>query len=157
LSVAYEVRLARLEDVAGVLRVEQASREAPHWDDARYRAMLDADEGALRRALWVAIADGNVIGFAAVSVVLDEAELESIAVEQSWRKRGVGRALSEAMFLWVREAGAMRMRLEVRASNVGAQALYKSFGFIFGGVRCAYYSEPVEDALLFARTLLEVS
>jgi ribosomal-protein-alanine N-acetyltransferase len=154
LSVSYQVRLARLEDVAGVLRVERASREAPHWDDARYGAMLDVGDSALRRALWVAIADGNVIGFVAVSVVLDEAELESVAVEQHWRKRGVGRALSEAAFAWVREARAVTLRLEARASNVGAQALYASLGLIPSGVRRAYYSDPVEDALLFTRTLL---
>jgi ribosomal-protein-alanine N-acetyltransferase len=152
--VAYQVRLARLEDVAGVLQVERASREAPHWDDARYRAMLDVGDGVLRRALWVAIVDGNVIGFAAVAVVLDEAELESIAVEDSWRKRGVGRALSEAAIDWVREAGAATLRLEVRAANVGAQALYKSLGLFSSGVRRAYYSDPVEDALLFTRSLL---
>jgi [ribosomal protein S18]-alanine N-acetyltransferase len=39
----------------------------------------------------------------------------------------------------------------VRASNVEAQALYRRFGFAPVGVRKAYYTHPVEDALVMLR------
>ena len=44
--------------------------------------------------------------------------------------------------------GASQLTLEVRASNHGAQALYRSFGFVPGGARTAYYADNREDALI---------
>jgi ribosomal-protein-alanine N-acetyltransferase len=43
--------------------------------------------------------------------------------------------------------GVFRVFLEVRVSNVAAQALYEKFGFTRQGVRSKYYSDS-EDALL---------
>ena len=44
--------------------------------------------------------------------------------------------------------GARRMTLEVRVSNERAQALYRKMGFSPSGVRPAYYSDNMEDALI---------
>ena len=49
------------------------------------------------------------------------------------------------------ELGARRATLEVRRSNEAARLLYERFGFSVGGVRPAYYSKPVEDALILWR------
>jgi hypothetical protein len=40
------------------------------------------------------------------------------------------------------------LTLEVRVSNVGAQAMYRQFGFETAGVRKNYYAETNEDALI---------
>jgi ribosomal-protein-alanine N-acetyltransferase len=45
------------------------------------------------------------------------------------------------------ERSCEAMTLEVRVSNVGAQALYRSFGFVPAGVRQRYY-ENTEDAIV---------
>jgi ribosomal-protein-alanine N-acetyltransferase len=44
--------------------------------------------------------------------------------------------------------GATGLTLEVRLSNLGAQALYRRFGFEPVGVRKGYYVETKEDALI---------
>jgi ribosomal-protein-alanine N-acetyltransferase len=49
------------------------------------------------------------------------------------------------------ELGARRATLEVRRSNEAARLLYERFGFSVAGVRVAYYSKPVEDALVLWR------
>jgi ribosomal-protein-alanine N-acetyltransferase len=40
-----------------------------------------------------------------------------------------------------------RVTLEVRKSNLAAQKLYQSMGFLTTGVRKGYYSDDGEDAL----------
>jgi ribosomal-protein-alanine N-acetyltransferase len=47
--------------------------------------------------------------------------------------------------------GARRATLEVRRSNEPARRLYERLGFSIAGVRRAYYSHPVEDALVLWR------
>ena len=149
------VRRAGVEDLEGLLRVERGTRGAPHWDEAQYRAMLqDQGQDVLRRGLFVAVVDERVVGFAAGAVVLEEAELESVAVDDAWRRCGVGRALSEAVFAWAGAQGATRMRLEVRSANGAAQGLYRGMGFEECGLRRGYYADPVDDAVLMTLTLL---
>ncbi len=50
--------------------------------------------------------------------------------------------------------GAQRATLEVRRSNEVARRLYEQFGFAVAGVRRAYYTHPVEDALVLWREQL---
>jgi len=148
------VRRAEVEDLEGVLRLEQGTSEAPHWDEAQYRVMLqDAGQDVLRRVLFVAVDGKRVVGFAAGAVVVEEAELESVAVDDAWRRWGVGRALSEAVFGWAGTQGAKRVRLEVRAANEAAHALYLGLGFEACGMRRGYYVDPVDDAVLMTLTL----
>jgi ribosomal-protein-alanine N-acetyltransferase len=47
--------------------------------------------------------------------------------------------------------GAVRAILEVRQSNEPARILYERFGFSVTGIRRAYYSKPVEDAIVLSR------
>jgi [ribosomal protein S18]-alanine N-acetyltransferase len=62
-------------------------------------------------------------------------------------------ALLRVCMEWAANAGASSMRLEVRASNTAALALYQRHGFSAVGSRYAYYSAPVEDAVLLQAPL----
>jgi ribosomal-protein-alanine N-acetyltransferase len=80
-------------------------------------------------------------------------ELESVAVAQEERRRGVGRALCVAVIEWCQRQGAKEMELEVRVGSGGAIALYEGLGFVATGRRRGYYREPGEDALLMGMEL----
>jgi ribosomal-protein-alanine N-acetyltransferase len=81
-------------------------------------------------------------------LVADEAEIERIGVAPAARGRGLGgEVLDEALETW-RDLGAMRVFLEVRASNFVAQQLYVSRGFEIVAKRARYYDDG-EDALIF--------
>ncbi len=154
MSDGVAVRLAKIEDLAGVLRVERGSREAPHWDEARYREIVESDAlSVLRRVLFVVVGGERVVGFAVGTVVLEDAELESIAVEEAWRRSGLGSALSQAVSEWACAQGAAQMRLEVRAANIAARGLYRRLGFEECGQRRGYYADPVDDAVLMVKEL----
>jgi len=102
--------------------------------------------------LYVVAMDDRTVGFAAVRIVVGEAELDGIAVEPSVRKRGIGQRLLAHVVDDLRAAAVTRIGLEVRASNAAARRLYAACGFDEEGVRRSYY-ENGEDAILLGRAL----
>jgi ribosomal-protein-alanine N-acetyltransferase len=153
-SDSLDIRRATVDDLAEVLRLERSVPEAPHWGESVYRdILLQEPVSTLQRALFVAVDHGRLAGFAVATVVVDQAELESIAVDPVQRRLGVGRALSEAGMVWAREAGARQILLEVRSANAGARALYGRLGFQETGLRRGYYFDPSDDAVLMSVSL----
>jgi ribosomal-protein-alanine N-acetyltransferase len=163
------VRVGIAADLEAVIALERAVGEAPHWSETEYAAIVSSQEdtrggvqgGEVRRCLLVAEAEGRLVGFAVGKVIGmgrdGVAELESVAVEAGARRGGVGRALCGAVVEWCRGQGAAAIELEVRAGSAGAIALYAGLGFVVVGRRGAYYSGPVEDALLMRLDLERTS
>lgn len=85
----------------------------------------------------------------------DELHLLNITVAPRWQGQGLGTALLEAVAAHACERGLARVWLEVRASNVRAQALYARRGFATVGRRRGYYpaAGAREDAVLMSREL----
>lgn len=95
----------------------------------------------------------EVIGFAGIMMVADEAELLNIAVSDSFRKRGTGQELLMKVLSKASEKGAKRMLLEVRKGNTPAISLYHKNGFVKLGERKDYYNNPKEDAIIMEKKL----
>lgn len=95
---------------------------------------------------YVALSGKNVIGYAGMWIILDEAHVTTLAVCLEEQCKGVGTMLLETLIEAAACMGAQRMTLEVRLSNAIAQELYKKYGFIKRGTRRNYYSD--EDALV---------
>jgi ribosomal-protein-alanine N-acetyltransferase len=142
--MTYFVRRMGSGDIDGVLALERAVPEAPHWKRADY-------EG---RTGFVADSGGRLIGFAIARLIADICELESIAVEEEARGRGIGKALFQAVVEWAESRNTARLELEVRASNQRAIAVYDKMGMRSEGVRRRYYSAPEEDAILMGMPLV---
>lgn len=144
------VRLASEQDADDVILLIRRIPSLPQWHREALAVELpggSAEAVPLRRLL-VATGGGTLLGFAQISVLLGEAELESMAVDPAWRSRGVGRRLLENSIDTAQAHGATALRLEVRRSNQAALGLYRSAGMKLAGERRAYYVNPVEDALL---------
>jgi [ribosomal protein S18]-alanine N-acetyltransferase len=155
--VSFLVRNLAARDLDDLLVLAADSLEAPHWNRRDYEQILHADPSdPLLRCGLVADSGGKVAGFAVASWLRQEAaaEVEGLFVELDCRRQGVGSALIAACMAWAARAGASTVRLEVRASNTAAHALYRRHGFSTAGVRRAYYSAPVEDALVLQAPLL---
>jgi [ribosomal protein S18]-alanine N-acetyltransferase len=143
-----KVRRMRAADLEDVMRIEEATFTMA-WREATFRGLLRRSDAELL----VAEVDGEVIGYSICWWVEEQAELGNLAVEERARGRGAGRQLLEAAMAGVRERGATEIFLEVRASNLEAQRLYRSYGFEEVGRRGRYYTEPVEDALVLRAPL----
>lgn len=96
---------------------------------------------------------GRVAGYVVAWYVMDEGELANLAVAPGDRRRGIGRALLDAMLGDAAARGTSRVYLEVRESNAAARQLYASREFEEVGRRKQYYRSPTEDALILRRTL----
>jgi ribosomal-protein-alanine N-acetyltransferase len=93
-------------------------------------------------------ANGALVGYVIAWFVLDEGEIANLAVVPTARRRGVARALLEAIVAEARESRIVRLFLEVRESNAAARTLYASRGFTPIAQRARYYRKPVEDAIV---------
>lgn len=164
------VRRARPADVDAVVALADAASTAAHWPRTAYDAYcmaLPQEDSIPTKALFVACmcagADqiADIVGFIALSALLtadsaqiaSECEMENMVVAEPWRRQGVGQRLVTTGLLWCGAQLGSVVRLEVRASNVAAIALYELAGFTVAGRRPAYYSQPVEDAVLLQKAL----
>jgi [ribosomal protein S18]-alanine N-acetyltransferase len=159
--MSFSVRAMTVEDLDRVLAIAAESIEVSRWTRRDYEQILLNTAEPVLRCGWVALSDAApVVGFAVASWVREEpaAEVEGLVVERAYRRQGMGTALLQACAEWAVgltsfKKGEFTLRLEVRASNVAALALYQHHGFILEGRRRAYYSTPTEDALLLGRPL----
>ncbi|MBI2163766.1 MAG: ribosomal protein S18-alanine N-acetyltransferase [candidate division NC10 bacterium] len=145
----------RREDLSEILAIEVASFAVP-WTQEMFESELA--RGDLSEILVARLADAGapppVGGYICVWVVSDELHINNIAVDPRWRRRGIAGALLEAALDHGRVRGARRAFLEVRVSNLAAQALYRQYGFEAAGVRRGYYDQPTEDAVIMRRERL---
>ncbi len=140
-----EVEPLRKKHLPDIMPIEQASYPRP-WTPGVFQSELELARRGERH--YLVARDGNeVVGYGGVMFVVDDAHVTNIAVAGERRRQGVAtRLLAE----WAWEAiarGCHALTLEVRISNVGAQALYREFGFAPAGVRKRYY-ENIEDAIV---------
>ena len=139
-----EVVPMRRRHLRGVLRVEAANEHRP-WSLGLFMSELGRRSG---RVYAVAKADGAVVGFAGLLFSGDDAHITTIAAAPERRGEGIGTRLMLILAQRAVATGATALTLEVRASNLAAQALYRRFGLTPAGVRKNYYSELGEDALV---------
>lgn len=99
--------------------------------------------------------NGDVVGWAACLVVAGEAELLKIAVDTSYQRQGLGEYLLQNICILLKEKGAGKIFLEVRSQNIPALALYEKCDFTQIGMRKNYYSQPSDNALIFAKELIK--
>jgi [ribosomal protein S18]-alanine N-acetyltransferase len=95
----------------------------------------------------------RVIGVFSGDVVVDELQIDNLAVSERWRRKGIGRTLLEFALAAAAGFGARAATLEVRSANSPARAFYEKEGFIPVGLRTRYYTEPPDDALLLSREI----
>lgn len=119
------------------------------WDETSLAALLSSPG-----VFAVAEADGFIL----IRVVLDEAEILTVAVRPSARRQGIAHRLLEQALVQALALGARTLFLEVAQSNVAAKALYSGAGFVETGLRRGYYAKSDgsrEDALVLSRKFPE--
>ena len=144
------------ENLSEVIRVEARSFTHP-WSREIFDRELK-NRWSTGFVAYVPGADGRAwaAGYVVAWLVVGEVHILNLAVDPGARRRGVGRALMMHVLTAFEGKGATRATLEVRRSNLGAQALYEGLGFVRAGVRRGYYSDNGEDAFVMSADLTEV-
>lgn len=99
--------------------------------------------------------NARLVGYAGGWVIDGQLQILKIASDPSMRRKGIARTLLSNLASDARDLGATEATLEVRASNTGAHAFYKTLGMKKIGVRPRYYSDR-EDAFIFTGPLPHV-
>lgn len=138
----FTIRDFNESDILQIISIAQESFTLP-WSIKSFLAESENHQSIFR----VAEIDNEIIGYIVVKVILDEAEILSLATKPSFRRKGVASALLKDVIFKIKDIAKI-CYLEVRISNIEAINLYRKFRFKEYGIRKNYYIAPEEDALL---------
>ncbi len=139
------IRAMELEDLDAVQAIENAAQLTP-WSTSHFRDCLSNANYLCQ----VVTHDDEPVAFLILSRILDETHVLNVVVAPAWQRRGIARLLLEQAMETARNDAMTVMYLEVRESNLGAQALYRELGFEVCGIRKNYYrkGDGHENAVL---------
>jgi [ribosomal protein S18]-alanine N-acetyltransferase len=138
-------------DMDEVMVIERTSYRFP-WSTGFFLQELQV---ACARSI-LAESDGQIIGYVLYWLLPGAVDIHNIAVHLDFRRRGLGRVLLDKVVAEARRQSILQVTLEVRTSNLPAQKLYESIGFVTTGIRKGYYSDDGEDALAMTLNLAAV-
>jgi ribosomal-protein-alanine N-acetyltransferase len=141
------IRPARLEDVAAIRALELLEPNASHWTADEYKRLIETG------IVLVAEQSETISGFIAVQVLPGELEIQNVVVGREFLHQGIASELVREIIARAHMANISAVILEVRESNHAARALYSKSDFRVVGRRRAYYRDPQEDAILYAKRL----
>ncbi|BCD96312.1 ribosomal protein S18-alanine N-acetyltransferase [Marinagarivorans cellulosilyticus] len=146
-------RLLNEGDLPSLLAVEQRSHLTP-WKEEHFRGSISGRH----ICLGLFSSSQALMGYAVISLVLDEAELLLFVIDAPYQGKKVGQLFLSSLIQKI-DAVACSLFLEVRAGNVPAITLYEREGFNQVGERANYYATPWgrEDALIYALELAFIS
>lgn len=138
-----DFRYANESDLPQIKAIEQLTSPYP-WSDQLFIESLSK--------LLVITEKQEIIGFAVVAMVAQQAELHSIAIHPQAQSKGYGKLLLSLIIDSLPDS-IESVFLEVRVSNCRAIRLYQRLGFVQIGERKDYYRNGLgtEDAIIMAR------
>jgi ribosomal-protein-alanine N-acetyltransferase len=139
----------QLTDIDAIMQIEPTIYSHP-WTRGNFSDSINSGYSA-----WMMMQGQNIIGYALMMLVLDEAHLLNLSIAKNYQKQGFGKMLLEKMCQIAKQYKAANMFLEVRASNIAAITLYENVGFNEMSIRRNYYPAHGgrEDAVLMGIAL----
>ena len=145
--MSWALRRATADDLDAIMAIETAMFPTDAWSPELMAAEIIGPHGYY---LVAQAEDGAVDGYAGLLAPQGsgQADIQTIAVVERARRRGLGRKLMLALLNEARAREATEVFLEVRADNPGARSLYESLGFAEIAVRPKYYQPDGVDAVI---------
>lgn len=131
--------------IADILKVEQECFSTP-WSEKMFKEEISGKFSNY----YVAEKNGRAVAYMGMWSLSGEGHITNVAVAKNERRQGIAKALISHFIEIAKSENLEFMTLEVRASNIEAISLYKSFGFVDVGLRKNYY-ENKEDAYLLTK------
>ncbi|WP_019219930.1 ribosomal protein S18-alanine N-acetyltransferase [Bartonella florencae] len=100
----------------------------------------------------------QILGFCLCRLILDEAEIITIAVLPHYRQQGIGTLLIDQTIHYLHDKHAIKLFLEVESTNLSALNLYQRFEFQKISERLAYYPSKNGrgDAIIMQKTFKQI-
>ena len=139
--IKVEIKKGRSQDAAAILAVMEDVYDHSPWKLEQIEADIEKES----ISYFLAMDEGQVLGFVALQETLYEAEVLQIAVKRAFQGQGLAQQLLAQL------PDQKEIFLEVRVSNLPAQSLYKKMHFQEIARRKNYYHDPIEDAVIMKR------
>ncbi len=135
--MSHQIRSATESDLEQIMLLEKSSFKNDAWSKANMRGELLAPH----TFYVVAEENNNLVGYAGLSKISTSpsSDVQTIAVSEIHRGKGIGRDLMLSLLTFAEEQGAKEVFLEVREDKPTPQALYQSLGFMAIDRRENYY------------------
>lgn len=130
--------------VATTFQASLQEEQREGWRVLLPRSLFPPRQRSIEQQLRLA----EIVGYAGLWRMVDEAHITNIAVLPSHRRSGLGQLLLVQMMDLAILMKSRWCTLEVRISNQAAQGLYRKYLFQDAGIRRRYYSDNNEDALI---------
>lgn len=137
------IRLLEKSDIDEIVSLEKICFPEDPWSRQSFEAEIDNPLSVFFIAKDEE--NGKMIGYGGIWLMYDVADITNIAVHPDYRQEGIGRKLLSLLVQIAKEKKMSAITLEVRESNLPAQKLYESAGFVHCGTRKRYY-QGREDA-----------
>ncbi|WP_455480227.1 ribosomal protein S18-alanine N-acetyltransferase [Bartonella sp. B23] len=100
----------------------------------------------------------QILGFCLCRLILDEAEIITIAVQPHFHRKGIGTLLLDSILRHLHHEGTIKLFLEVEETNLSALNLYQHFKFEKIAKRLAYYQskDSRTDAIVMQKTFKQI-
>jgi len=139
-----EIRRLTIADLGAIEKVERRSYPTP-WSRSMFAGELSKPSSFCIGAFY-GKRESRLAGYLIVSRYVDAWHVMNVAVDESYRRRGIARDLLRELFGATDDDTMRGYTLEVRVSNRPAIELYENAGFRITGVRRGYYTDNREDA-----------
>lgn len=147
-------RAAKKSDIPHLVSLENSSFDSDQLTERNFKYFIDLSHGeVLVQEVGGEIAGYGVILFHKGTAL---ARLYSLAIDKKHRGKGLGKKLLLKLEQLAKESGSTYLRLEVKVTNVGAIALYKSCGYRKFALKKDYYQDH-EDAECFEKKIRDLS
>lgn len=138
------IRKMQESDLEEVLIVENLSFQAPWTKNIFLKELADNPN-----ASYFVLKIGNLlVGYAGLWLSSKLAQVTNIAIHPAYRRKQLGEKLFRYLCHYAILQGAQQLSLEVRASNIAAQKMYRKFGLVPAGIHKRYYTDNDEDAII---------
>ncbi len=146
-----EIRIRRMrgEDIPEVSQMEKLSFPNP-WSSNIFSVELEKENFAF---YYVMQYQNRSVAYGGYWKIKNEAHLVTLAVNPSFRRKGLGSRLLEYLLEEIQKRNLDTITLEVRSSNLIAQKFYEKFGFKKVALRSKYYVDTDEDAIVYWKRL----
>lgn len=135
--------LEHLENIKDVLNSE--------FDDFWNYNILKEELNSQNSCYIVALLNNEIVGFAGIKFIADEADIMNIVTKKTFRNQGIGKLLLENLIQLSKSLNLTSITLEVNEENAPAIHLYKKFGFEILGIRKNYYKNA--DGIIMTKKL----
>jgi len=147
-----EIRIADESDITGLVALENECFDTYYrqhrFSKAHFMYYLQ-DKQAI---FLVAALNTSIIGYVAGSVKIarfqSSAHLDSIAVSQLYRRRGIGNQLIKYFFEEAKQQACMSVILEVAVANKSGALFFTNAGFEKIRMLRGYYSDGIDGILM---------